>query len=307
MKFTKLRAMTPKDAVLLELKNIKKYFPLMKNNFFSHRKYVRAVDDVDLQVMVGQHLGLVGESGSGKTTLGRIILRLYPIDSGSILFSGQDITKFSQKQLRPFRRYSQMVFQDPYSSLDPRYTVGNILGEALTLEAKSQDNQRLSSTVRFERMEKVLVSVGLSGDCVERFPHEFSGGERQRIAIARALIMNPRLLVLDEAVSSLDVLIQEQMIRLLKDIQPQYNVTYLFISHNLRVIRKLCTRVAIMYQGKIVETGPTEEIFKNPLHPYTRELLAAAIEYKSSPRNWELSQTENLRLIDKGKGHFVIN
>ena len=293
--------------MLLELKNIKKYFHVSHGIFGLGHEVVRAVDGVDLNISSGENLGLVGESGSGKTTLGRIILQLYPVDEGTIIFEGKDITHLTARELRPLRKSFQMVFQDPYSSLDPRYTVGNILREALELKQLAEGQKGLSAAEELQQMEAALISVGLNGNCMERFPHEFSGGERQRIAIARALLMNPKLLILDEAVSSLDVLIQQQIIRLLQDLQRRYKLTYLFISHNLRVIRKLCSRVAIMYQGKIVELGATKDIFENPLHPYTQELLAAAIEYKTHARNWKVEWTANSRLIDKGNGHFVID
>lgn len=296
--------------MLVELKNVKKYFPVKKGFLARSREYVRAVDNIDLAILQGENLGLVGESGSGKTTLGRLILKLYPLDSGTILFDGKDITLLSSKEMRPLRRNLQMVFQDPYSSLDPRYTVRNLLNEAL-----GEDEKLKTPSAREDRMSRVLLTVGLNPDSLNRFPHEFSGGERQRIAIARALIMNPKLLILDEAVSSLDVLIQEQIIRLLKDLQQRFSLTYLFITHNLRVVKKICQRVAVMYQGKIVEIASTKEIFHNPLHPYTQSLLSAAINYKvmritrEGPTGGQDRSlfNENSRLIDKGNGHFVIN
>ncbi|MCR4336462.1 MAG: ATP-binding cassette domain-containing protein, partial [Candidatus Omnitrophica bacterium] len=228
-----------------------------------------------LHIQEGVNLGLVGESGSGKTTLGRLLLKLYSADSGQIFLRGQDVARLSSSQFRPFRKNIQMVFQDPYSSLDPRYTIRNILKEALALDKK------LSSLEEQKRMEQVLKDVGLGVDALSRFPHEFSGGERQRIAIARALIMHPQLLILDEAVSSLDVLVQQQIIELLKRLQDQYSLTYIFISHNLRVVRKLCQQIAVMYQGKIVEFALTEDVFNRPAHPYTQELLSAAVSYRS--------------------------
>ena len=285
--------------MLLELRKIKKYFPLPKSFLAKEKQFVKAVDGVDLSINEGENLGLVGESGSGKTTLGRIILKLYPVNGGSILLGGKCITHLSPREMRPLRSRMQMVFQDPYSSLDPRYTIRNILKEAANILGK---RERLE-----EQMVQLLNEVGLAPDCLDRFPHEFSGGERQRIALARALIMNPKLLILDEAVSSLDVLIQEQLISLLKELQEKHQVTYLFISHNLRVVKKICQKVAVMYKGKIVEMGQVEEIFNNPLHPYTQRLLSAAIEYKSVEGVLPLSFNEDSRLIDKGNGHFVIN
>jgi ABC-type oligopeptide transport system ATPase subunit len=286
--------------MLLELKGVKKYFPVKKGLGTAGSAFVRAVDNVDLEIQEGEHLGLVGESGSGKTTLGRIILKLYSVDAGNILFANRDITRLSSGQMRPLRKDLQMVFQDPYSSLDPRYTVRNILKEALDILPK-QEKKRES------RLNEALDAVGMPLDALDRFPHEFSGGERQRIAIARALIMEPKLVILDEAVSSLDVLIQGQIIKLLQELQKRYAMTYLFITHNLRVVRKLCSRIAVMYQGKIVEMADCTELFRNPLHPYTRELLAAALEYKSFGVKEKIEFKENSQLIDRGGGHFVIN
>ncbi len=291
--------------MLLELKNIRKSFPVKKESFLRGHDAVRAVDGVDLSLSEGENLGLVGESGCGKTTLGRVLLKLYTMDSGTIFFNGKDITSFSARQMRPLRKNMQMVFQDPYSSLDPRYTVRNILKEALLLE-QTRDQKLKTPSARERRMAKILTEVGLSGSSLNRFPHEFSGGERQRIAIARALIMNPQLLILDEAVSSLDVLIQENIIQLLKGLQKKYHVTYLFISHNLRVVKKICQRIAVMYQGKIVEVAGTDEIFHNPLHPYTQELLSAAVHYQSTQRTSEIKVNTDSRLTDKGNGHFVM-
>ncbi|MCK5579829.1 MAG: ABC transporter ATP-binding protein [Candidatus Omnitrophica bacterium] len=262
--------------MLLELKKVKKYFPLPQELFQKEREYVRAVDNVDLTINAGENLGLVGESGSGKTTLGRIILKLYPATEGAVFLEGKDITSLSNKEMRPLRKNIQMVFQDPYSSLDPRCTIRNVLNEAFVLEGKVVFEERI------KRMKGVLRAVGLSVSSLDKYPHEFSGGERQRIAIARALIMNPKLLILDEAVSSLDVLIQEQVIDLLKELQDKYDLTYLFITHNLRVVRKLCQKIAVMYKGKIVELAGTEEVFSNPIHPYTKKLLAAALDYKAN-------------------------
>ncbi len=279
--------------MLVELKNVKKYF-----------QSVKAVDGVDLAITQGENLGLVGESGSGKTTLGRIILKLYNPDAGSVIFDGKDWTPLSARELRPLRKNVQVVFQDPYNSLDPRYSVAGLLGEALQAQGSSHD---LNPSAQQERMKEILHAVGLGEETLDRFPHEFSGGERQRIAIARSLLMNPKLLILDEAVSSLDVLIAAQILVLLKDLQKKYNVTYLFITHNLRVVRKLCPKIAVMYNGRIVETGNTDDIFNKPLHPYTRELLTAALSYRAPQKETVYHFAENSRLIDKGNGHFVIN
>jgi len=288
--------------MLLELKNIKKYFPVKGGFFGSTGGTVKAVNGIDLVVRSGENISLVGESGCGKTTLARIILKLLPLDSGSIVFDGQDITDFSNRQLRETRKNMQMVFQDPHSSLDPRYTISRVMKEGLPLEKKHYR----SESEKQERMRQLLQSVQLKSEILNRYPHEFSGGERQRIAIARALMLNPKLLILDEAVSSLDVIIQKQLIDLLADLQREFKLTYLFISHNLKVVRKISHKIAVMYQGKIVELAPTEEIFNNPRHPYTKELLLAALDYKAVERKEAINIDPNAKLVDQGDGHFVI-
>ena len=287
--------------MLLELQGVTKKFPGKKNFWGKTKDYVRAVDRVDLTMQEGENIGLVGESGCGKTTLGRTILRLIPFDSGKIIFDGEDISRFTTRKLMPYRVKVQMVFQDPYSSLDPRFTIRDILKEAMLFDRNKTE------TEKERQIEKLLSEVHLSKDVMNRFPHEFSGGERQRIAIARALIRNPKLLILDEAVSSLDVLVQGEIIKLLDEVQKKFNVTYLFVSHNLRVVKKISHKIAVMYRGKIVELAASDEIFKNPLHPYTRELLSAAVEYKSTKNTIGVKWDDNSRLIDRGGGHFVIN
>lgn len=285
--------------MLLELRNIKKYFS-SPQGLLAKNALVRAVDDVSLSVAEGENVGIVGESGSGKTTLARLILKLYKSDAGQIILNGQDIAQLSAGQMRPLRHQVQMIFQDPYSSLDPRYTIYSILKEALSLEKSHAGDHE-------KRIVEVLTQVDLPEDTLARYPHEFSGGERQRIAIARALLMRPRLLILDEAVSSLDVLVQAQILELLLRLQKSSAMTYIFISHNLRVIRKVCQRIAVMYQGKIVELAAAEELFRNPLHPYTKELLAAAINYQAvvGKRDWPVAENSVFR--DIGNGHFVVD
>lgn len=290
--------------MLVELKNIKKYFPLQKGILFGQPRFVKAVDGVDLVINEGENLGLVGESGSGKTTLGRIILKLYEPDTGSLFFDGKDWTKLSGLALSSERKNAQVVFQDPYYSLDPRFSVRGILREALQANGALK---KLTKSAQEQRMAEILKAVGLGEDILARFPHEFSGGERQRIAIARSLLMNPKLLILDEAVSSLDVLIAAQIIDLLKDLQVERDVTYLFITHNLKVVRKFCKKIAVMHSGRIVEYGNTEDVFLNPLHPYTQELLAAALSYQPPKTEREYFFDKKSRLIDKGNGHFVVS
>lgn len=287
--------------MLLELKNLKKYFLLKKEFMGREKSTVKAVDGINLAINPGENLSLVGESGSGKTTVARLILKLYPSDEGSIFWEGADVTHLREREFRRYRRYIQMVFQDPYSSLDPRFSVRAIMKEAMTLDRLKYNSVKKTE----ERLEELLNAVNLHGSILDRYPHEFSGGERQRIAIARALVLNPKLLILDEAVSSLDVIIQEQFIKLLLSLQTKFNMTYLFISHNLRVVRKISHRIAVMVKGKIVEVGPTEKIFSNPLHPYTQQLLSAAFDYKVKQEQ-EIDWLLRGSLVERGEGHWVL-
>lgn len=259
---------------LLKLQGVRKYFPLKSGLWRQSSGWVKAVDNIDLTVKRGENLGLVGESGSGKTTLGKLILKLLEVDGGKIIFQGQDITHFSTRQMSGIRKQMQMVFQDPFGSLDPRFNVEEIISEGMV--SGFEKNQ----LGRKRRVRELLELVGLTSEMANRFPHEFSGGERQRIAIARSLASNPQFLILDEAVSSLDVLVQAQILRLLLDLQQRFGLTYLFISHNLRVIKKVCSRIAVMYQGKMVEIGDSQEIFEEAVHPYTQELLSAALDFQ---------------------------
>jgi len=289
--------------MLLKINNLSKSFTVKKGAFGSAKKSIHAVDDVSLEIEKGDSICLVGESGCGKTTLARMIMRLMEPSAGEIIFNGENITKLSQKKLNTFRGNVQMVFQDPYSSLDPRYTIRNIIKEGMTL-AKGRFTTQQAKELRVQEM---MDSVRLHHNMLIRYPHEFSGGERQRIAIARALALNPKMLILDEAVSSLDVIIQGEIIDLLDDLQKKFELTYLFISHNLKVVKRISNKIAVMYKGKIVEYAPADEIFNNPLHSYTKELLRAALDYKATKRSEDIRISPRARLVDQGNGHYVIN
>ncbi len=255
---------------LLELDDVKVYFPLKSGIVLDrHVGDIRAVDGVSLAVARGETLGLVGESGCGKSTLGRTILRLYEPTGGRIVFDGRDITHLKESELRPLRRRIQMVFQDPYASLNPRHSVGRIVGEPIRVHATA------SRAEASARVRELLSLVGLPSDAGSRYPHEFSGGQRQRIGVARALALNPEFLVCDEPVSALDVSIQAQIMNLMEELQREFGLTYLFIAHDLAVVRHISTRIAVMYLGKIVEVAPADDLYDNPLHPYTITLLSA--------------------------------
>ncbi|MDQ2865941.1 MAG: dipeptide ABC transporter ATP-binding protein [Candidatus Eremiobacteraeota bacterium] len=246
-----------------------KYFPIHAGFFSRHVADVKAVDGVDFSIASGETLGLVGESGSGKTTIGRLVLRLLKETKGEIFFEGRDVTKLSVNEIRKLRREIQIIFQDPFASLNPRMTVGDIVGEPLTIHNIARGRAAT------DRVRELLKLVGLRPYHANRYPHEFSGGQRQRIGIARALAVDPKFIVCDEPVSALDVSIQAQVINLLEDLQSQFGLTYLFIAHDLSVVRHISTRVAVMYVGKIVELADRDELYENPLHPYTQGLLSA--------------------------------
>jgi peptide/nickel transport system ATP-binding protein len=255
---------------LLELDDVRVWFPIRSGIVLDrHVGDVKAVDGVTMTIERGETLGLVGESGCGKSTLGRTILRLYRPTSGRIVFDGRDITKASDRDMREVRRQMQMVFQDPYASLNPRHSVGRIVGEPLRVHGVASRKEVAS------RVGEILEVVGLPADAGDRFPHEFSGGQRQRIGLARALALNPELVVCDEPVSALDVSIQAQIINLMEKLQRELGLTYLFIAHDLAVVRHISTRIAVMYLGKIVEVAPADDLYDNPLHPYTITLLSA--------------------------------
>jgi ABC-type oligopeptide transport system ATPase subunit len=253
---------------LLQVHHLVKHF-VRKQGLFAKPSVVRAVDDVTFEVHEGEMFGLVGESGSGKSTTGRCILRLTEPTSGEVLFRGENVLGFSASRLRLARRDMQIVFQDPYSSLNPRMRVGRIVEEPLVIHGLGSRGERRA------RAEELFDLVGLERGHLDRYPHEFSGGQRQRIGIARALALNPALIIADEAVSALDVSIQAQVVRLLLDLQQRLKLTYLFIAHDLRLVENICSRVAVMYLGKIVEMGETSSLFRQPTHPYTRALLSA--------------------------------
>lgn len=254
---------------LLEVRNLKKYFPVRSGVFSRISAWVKAVDDISFEIYPGETLGLVGESGCGKTTVGRAILRLIEPTSGVVRFGDEDVLSLDSARLRQMRRHMQMIFQDPYSSLNPRMTVGAIISEPIRVHglAKGPELDR--------RVNEILDRVGLSLSYASRYPHEFSGGQRQRIGIARALALNPQFIVCDEPVSALDVSIQAQILNLLEDLQQQFGLSYLFVSHDLNVVEHVADRVAVMYLGKIVEVAPVDELFRNPLHPYTIALMSA--------------------------------
>jgi peptide/nickel transport system ATP-binding protein len=258
------------DGALVELDELKVYFPIKSGIVLDrHVGDVKAVDGVSLEIERGETLGLVGESGCGKSTVGRAIIRLYEPTAGRIVFDGQEITNLSESDLRPLRRRMQMIFQDPYSSLNPRHSVGRMISEPMRVHGLGS---RRSSGAR---VRELLQTVGLPADAASRYPHEFSGGQRQRIGLARALALNPDFIVCDEPVSALDVSIQAQIINLLENLQREFDLTYLFIAHDLAVVRHISDRIAVMYLGVIVEVSPAEELYDNPLHPYTISLLSA--------------------------------
>jgi len=271
------------SGTLVHAVELRKEFPVGGQGMLGRRLQLRAVDGVTLEIRAGETIGLVGESGSGKSTLGRLLLRLLEPTSGQVFFAGRDLAALSRKQLRHLRREMQLVFQDPYASLNPRMRVRAIVAEGIEIHKLARGREKE------QRIRQLLEMVGIGADALDRYPHEFSGGQRQRIGIARALAVSPRFLVLDEPVSALDVSIQAQIINLLQDLQEQLQLTYFFIAHDLRVVEHISQRVAIMYLGKIVELASREEIYANPRHPYTRALLAAIPQIDGGPRTEHLT------------------
>ncbi|HET8628344.1 MAG TPA: dipeptide ABC transporter ATP-binding protein [Thermomicrobiales bacterium] len=316
--------------VLLEVKDLVMHFPLTQGIIFQRKVgAVQAVDGISFTMKKGETLGLVGESGCGKSTTGRALLQLYKPTSGEVIFQGTDLTKLDGGEMRKMRRYLQMIFQDPYASLNPRMTVGNIIAEPM------QIHNLVSKNERNERVQELLETVGLNPYFANRYPHEFSGGQRQRIGVARALAANPEFIVADEPVSALDVSIQAQIVNLMEDLQEQFDLTYLFIAHDLSVVRHISDRVAVMYLGKMVELADRDELYENPLHPYTKALLSAVpipdpvVEKKReriiltgdvpSPINppsgchfhtrcpyvMDICKEDEPAFIDQGAGHYV--
>ncbi len=254
---------------LLEVKNLQKYFPIRGGVFSRIVGNVKAVEDVSFSVAPGEVVGLVGESGSGKTTAGRSILRLIEPTAGEVLFEGVDVTKLSKNQMREYRKEMQIIFQDPFASLNPRMTVGDIIGEALTIHRLAKGREKEA------KVADLLERTGLSASHMRRYPHEFSGGQRQRIGIARALAVDPKFIVADEPVSALDVSIQAQVVNLLQDLKEEFGLTLLFIAHDLAVVEYISDKVIVMYLGRIMEIAPAKELYANPIHPYTEALLSA--------------------------------
>ncbi len=265
-------------APLLKVEGLKTHFAIKKGLLRRTVGYIKAVDGVSFNVQAGQTVGLVGESGCGKTTLARTIVRLVPATEGKVVFEDTEVLTARRRKLRKLRREVSLIFQDPFGSLNPRMTVGNIIGEPVKV------HKRISGVQLREYVARLLLKVGLSPDCINRYPHEFSGGQRQRIGVARALSLQPKLVICDEPVSALDVSIQSQILNLLKDLQQEFGLTYLFIAHDLAVVEFACDAVAVMYMGRIVERAPAEDLYRNALHPYTRALMSAIPEVDTSKR-----------------------
>ncbi len=258
-----------KSKALLEVQGLRKYFPVSEGLLWTNREFVKSVDGVSFSINKGETFGLVGESGCGKSTLGKCLIRLYDLTEGTIKFNGVDITSLKNRQLKPYRKNFQMIFQDPYSSLNTRMSVNEIIGEPLSV------HKIASGAERQKIVHKLLNMVGLSKEHGLRYPHEFSGGQRQRIGIARALAVEPEFIICDEPVSALDVSIQAQVVNMLEDLQKELNLTFLFISHDLAMVQRVSDRIGVMYLGQIVEIAKSMQLFKNPQHPYTRALLSA--------------------------------
>lgn len=261
--------MEKKQDVLLEVKNLKKYFPISHGLLGNKKKYVKAVDDVTFSIKRGETLGLVGESGCGKSTTGRTLIRLYEVTDGEIIYDGTNISRLNENEMRPFRKKIQMIFQDPYASLNTRMTVGDIIGEPLDIHGLATGDER--QKIIWDLLER----VGLNKDHANRYPHEFSGGQRQRIGIARALAVSPEFIICDEPISALDVSIQAQVVNMLQDLQDEMGLTYLFIAHDLSMVKYISDRIGVMYLGKLVEVAEANKLYDDPEHPYSQALLSA--------------------------------
>ncbi len=261
--------MANNKEVLLEVKNLKKYFPIAHGVFGNKKKYVKAVDDVSFKIHKGETFGLVGESGCGKSTTGRTLIRLYDVTEGEIIYDGTDVATLSENEMRGFRKKMQMIFQDPYASLNTRMTVGDIIGEPLDIHGIASGEERMK--IVYDLLDR----VGLSKGHASRYPHEFSGGQRQRIGIARALAVNPEFIICDEPISALDVSIQAQVVNMLEDLQKEMGLTYLFIAHDLSMVKYISDRIGVMYLGKLVEVADAGKLYDEPEHPYTQALLSA--------------------------------
>lgn len=301
--------MSDEAKVMLDIRNVTKTFVRNRTVFGRPDETVKAVRDISLTVNEGETLGIVGESGSGKSTLGRLIVRLDDADSGEVIFEGDDLMTLSKSKLRARRRHLQMIFQDPYASLDPRMKVADIVAEGLEINGLAG-----TRAVRDARVEEALVAVGLNPSHAHRYPHEFSGGQRQRVGIARALAVEPRLVVCDEPISALDVSIQAQVVNLLADLQRDRGLTYLFIAHDLAMVRHISDRIGVMSHGRIVEIGSAAQVYDNPLHPYTRSLLSAVLVPDPDAQRarhrvpYDPSRTPpgELVLREAEPGHFVL-
>lgn len=257
------------DETLIDVKHLKKYFSVQKNMFGASAQYLKAVDDVSFQIYKGETFGLVGESGCGKSTTGRSIVRLYDVTSGEVWFDGHNLSQMKEKELKPFRKRMQTIFQDPYSSLNPGMTVFEIISEPMNIHGRYTEKERK------EVITELLEKVGLKKEHLDRYPHEFSGGQRQRVSIARALSVKPEFIVCDEPISALDVSVQAQVVNMLEDLQEEFGLTYLFIAHDLSMVRHISDRIGVMYLGKIVEIADSSTLYENPQHPYTKALLSS--------------------------------
>lgn len=287
--------MTPNNRPLLEVKNLKKYFLVSSSINKAKNKYLTAVDDVSFEIKQGETFGLVGESGCGKSTAGRTILRLYDLTGGNVIFDGTDISTLTEKELLPYRKRMQMIFQDPYASLNSRMTVSEIIGEGI------ETYQLHTGKEKQERINALLEQVGLKPDHANRYPHEFSGGQRQRIGVARALAVEPELVICDEPISALDVSIQAQVVNMLEDLQDEMGLTYLFIAHDLSMVKYISDRIGVMYLGKLVEVCESKELYRRPLHPYTQALLS------SIPIPDPIATRKSNRIILEGSVQSPIN